>query len=270
MSIKTISPLVENLVGIDIEKYLEKSQAVVVSSALNQGISGWVFDVPSGESIDESVDITDHWIETGSFVNDHAVIKPVRITLNGFVGNLVYRVPQPGSLGYALSNLSSKLTEVDAYVGPLTNQATAKAAAAINKAKYVADQIDAIAKRATNLINYFTGNGQQINPMQLAYMQLHALKESKQIVSVQTWLRYFPQMMIENLNPSQDETSNDITSFSVVLKQVRFTEVKVTTFDADLFPPAQAQQAAEAVSNGPVQGKQDNSSFLYKAFAGGQ
>jgi hypothetical protein len=270
MSFNTISPLVENLTGIDVEKFLEKSQGVVVSSPLNQGISGWVFDIPSGESVDQSCDITDHWIETGSFINDHAVIKPVRITLSGFVGNLVYRSPQPGELGYALSNLSSKLTEVDAYVGPFTDQYTAKAAKTLERASYVANQVDAISKRATNILKYFAGDGQQINPMQLAYLQLSGLHRSKQVVTVQTPWEYFPKMMIESITSSQDETSNDITSFSVMLKEVRFAEVKVTTFDQDLFPPAQAQQSANPVNNGPVQGKQDNSSFLYKAFGSGQ
>jgi hypothetical protein len=270
MSFNTISPLVENLTGIDVEKFLEKSQGVVVSSPLNQGISGWVFDVPSGESVDQSADITDHWIETGSFINDHAVIKPVRITLSGFVGNLVYHAPQPGELGYALSNLSSKLSEVDAYAGPFTDQYTAKAAKALERASYIANQVDAIAKRATNILKYFAGDGQQINAMQLAYLQLSGLHRSKQVVTVQTPWEYFPKMMIESLSSSQDEASNDITSFSIVLKEVRFSEVKTTTFDQDLFPPAQAQQSAGPVSNGPVQGKQDNSSFLYKAFGSGQ
>jgi hypothetical protein len=270
MSFNTISPLVENLTGIDVEKFLEKSQGVVVSSPLNQGISGWVFDVPSGESVDQSADITDHWIETGSFINDHAVIKPVRITLSGFVGNLVYHAPQPGELGYALSNLSSKLSEVDAYAGPFTDQYTAKAAKALERASYIANQVDAIAKRATNILKYFAGDGQQINPMQLAYIQLMSLMRSKQIVTCQTPWEYFPKLMIENVIPSQDESSNDMTSFTVILKEVRFSEVKTTTFDQDLFPPAQAQQAADPVSNGPIQGKQDNSSFLYKAFGAGQ
>jgi hypothetical protein len=271
MSVETIALSDGSTVEtFDMESYLNKSQSVIVTSATAKGISGFVFDIPSGESVDQSADITDHWTESGAFVNDHAVIKPVRITLSGFVGNLVYNAPQPGELGYALSALSDKLSAVNAYLGPFTDQYSGQVAAAVQRAAYIANQAKAIAKRVTNLVNYFAGNGQELNPQQEAYIQLSSLFRSKQIVTCQTPWEFFPSMMIESISSSQDENSTEITSFSIVLKEVRFTEVKTTTFDQDLFPPAQSQQAAEAVSNGPVQGQADNSSFLYKAFGSGQ
>ena len=74
---------------LDMNKYIDEKSAAVVSLPGFNGISGWVFDVPTGEEITLSADVTDHPTENGSFISDHVVVKPVMVTLSGYVGNLV-------------------------------------------------------------------------------------------------------------------------------------------------------------------------------------
>lgn len=247
------------------DTFLDDRCAAVLIKANQQGIAGWVFDIPTGESIDLDMDITDHFVESGSFVTDHAVTKPLIITLTGLIGELVYTVPQPGSFEYAASQLQSALTSVDAYLGPLTNGASQKLAVLAAQAGYVAGQVAAIQKRASNLIKFFSGDDFSDTLQEKAFRDLAALWKSKQIVTVQTPWGFFGNMMIKSITPKQDQSSNDYTDFTITLKEMRFVDIKTTTFDSGAFTSAIDAQAAAKANTGPVQGAvDDNKTRAYR------
>ena len=58
-----------------------------------RGIGGFVFDIPDEAKVTLSADITDHWVEDNTTVNDQIAIKPDMIALSGFVGELPYIFP---------------------------------------------------------------------------------------------------------------------------------------------------------------------------------
>ena len=139
----------------DAKKYFdEKSQAAMFTYGI-RGISGWVFDIPTGESLTSKTDVSKHYMESGAVINDHAINEPDEITLTGLIGELVYRAPQ-GITG-ALQNATSRLGAVNAYLGPFTQGATQKAALIASQAAYIAKQAQAIAKRASNIVDFFGG-----------------------------------------------------------------------------------------------------------------
>ena len=197
----------------------------------------------------------DHYVESGSFINDHAVEKPVMITLTGMIGELVYTAPEAGSLEATLSNLSTKLGLVPAYLGPFTPGMTQKLSVVASAAAYAASQATAIEKRATNLIRYFKGEDSSQSLQEKAFRDLSALWKSKQVVTVQTPWGFFGNMMIKTISPKQDQQSNDYTDFSITLKEVRFVDIKVTTFDSGSYQAAIDAQNAPAANIGPTQGE---------------
>ncbi|MGO8696001.1 MAG: phage baseplate protein [Rectinemataceae bacterium] len=250
---------------VDVASYLDTTSSAIVAPAGQVGISGFVFDIPREESVELVSDITEHYVESGSFINDHVVKKPIRITLSGYIGELVYSAPAPGSVAAGLAALQSALSEVDAYIGPLSPQAEQTLTKIIAAAQYAANQVAAIAKQASNVIKYFNGNFAGSSLQAQAFRKLEALWMGSQIVTVQTPWYFYPQMMIESISARQEEESEDFSDFTVVLKEVRFTDVEIATFDTNLFPPANAIQGAAATANGPTTGATvpDNESFLY-------
>lgn len=58
------------------------------------GIAGFKFHVPETEQVQFENEITDHYIETGSTVQDHVAQRPITITLTGLVGDYFYSVNQ--------------------------------------------------------------------------------------------------------------------------------------------------------------------------------
>jgi hypothetical protein len=65
-------------------------------------------------------------------------------------------------------------------------------------------------------------------------------------------------MAIQHVTPKQDESSNDYTDFSVTLKEMRFADVKITTFDSGSYIDAQKIQAAEKAKTTAQAGSKDS------------
>ncbi len=272
MSMATISPKGQKDLSVP-ETYLDSKSAAVVSAAGQEGISGWVFDISGGESIELESDITDHFTENGSFVQDHIVNKPMRITLSGIIGELKYEAPKKDSTEGALSALTNTLTAVPAYLGPFTPQALQKFTVAFSTAAYLAGQYEAIKKRLSNLKKYFSGEDATETLQQRAFAELKAMRDSKQIVTVQTPWGFYSNMAIVSISVRQDEKTNDYSDISVSLKEMRFASVEVTTFDSGAYVSDIDLQRAKAAETGEVQGTRRNVSAIrlgYENIAGGK
>lgn len=272
MSFSLIKQKEQNDVNLSSEAkdYLdEKSQAILMVSG-RKGISGWVFDIPTGETLTSKTSISKHYTENGSVISDHAINEPDEITLTGFVGELVYRKPQ--GIEGALSEAASRLSTVNAYLGPFTQGYTQKAAQVALQAAYVANQAKAIAKRASNIIDFFKGDEATLTKQQQAYFEITALQKTHQRVYVLTPWNFHRRFLISQVVARQDESSNDFTDFSVTLQEMRFTDVETTTFDEGNYKSAIAAQNAEKEELGKVAGKDGkkfNTTALALADAGG-
>jgi uncharacterized Fe-S center protein len=69
------------------------TQQAIVKPEDFKGIAGFVFDVITLDSIELSSDITDHYIEDNTAINDHIALKPEIIRVEGLVGELKYEIP---------------------------------------------------------------------------------------------------------------------------------------------------------------------------------
>lgn len=254
---------------IDHEKYNTTRNEAIIRVSNAPGISGWVFDVPRGETITLTSEATDHYTEDGSFLSDHIVLKPIQITLSGFVGNLVYRVPQKGSVEYAADQAASKLLAVNSFLGPLTQGATQKAAAIVSQASYLANQVNALKKKGSNVVDFFKNglNGnKEPDPQTVAYHDLKALWKSKQIVSLQTYWEFFPTMSIVNITAQHDDLTDDYTDISVTLKELRLVNVETVPISEDLLPAPDTLQGESTTDKGKISGTgKDSKSLLYSA-----
>jgi len=269
MSATTI-PAVAPSPQIDPNSYLNERSVALRMKWGQKGISGWVFDIPTGEDIELSSDSSDHYVESGSFISDHVVKKPVRITLTGLIGELVYTAPDPSSFEGIMSSLSSGLTNIPAYLGPLTPGMTQKLAVVASGASYAAGQSEAILKRATNLVAFFKDNSDSLNRQKKAFYDIYALWKSNQIVTVQTPWMFFDNMIIESISSKQDQSSNDYTDFSISLKEMRFVDIKTATFDSVSYRAAIDAQLAREANIGRTQGVDTHGNVMYDTFTPGQ
>lgn len=251
----------------DIAETLNLQNYAFVEPENAKGIGGFVFDVNDREEVELSSDITDHYTESNSYINDHVTIKPMRLRLSGFIGELVFKAPDQKYK--TLRNISNKLTTVDAYLGQYTAGLSSKIAGAVSQTERALDAINNAVGQAQNFANFLVGEeGVFLSKQKNAFYNFKSLKDSRQLVSVVLPWGFFQSMMIESIRFSQSGDTQFWSEISVTLKEMRFAQVQTTNFDENLFPPRSDMQSAGEQDAGVTQGQDtgEDVSALYSAF----
>jgi len=242
------------------ESFLDSSVQTLVKPKSAKGISGFVFDIPENEDINLSSDITEHFTEDNSFINDHKINKPITVTLSGFVGELVYRGPEKTEED--IQEINNRLEVVDAYLGDFTPGFIQDAQRVVSATETAASSINQILDRTQNVVDFFQGEKPEETEQQKAFNNLFSLWRSSELVTVQTPWRYFDNMMITNIGFSQGQESDQISNVIVSLKEIRFADVETIDFDNYTNIPRVDIQKVEEEDIGKVQGREE--SFLFQ------
>lgn len=265
MSISSLSTSVNSGIS-NARGYLDNQANTILRPKSAQGISGFLFDVQDTESITLSADITDHYTESGSFINDHRVIKPIIINLSGFIGELVYE-GESGIAG-ALQSLNNRLEVVDAYLGDKTPGAVQEAQRAVQQAQQAVSTINQTIDKVQNVVGLFEGISDAPTAQEKAFSELEALFKSGEFVTVQTPWKYYENMTIQSVTFTQNGETKEITDISVTLKELRVSETKTVDFDENEFTAREQVQSAPEEDQGLARGNDVDQSFLFAAFGG--
>lgn len=263
--------------GPDLNSYLENLTPAVVQPFGSEGISGWVFDVDTNQQVESSADITEHYTEASTFINDHIVRRPETVTLSGYVGELVFvldslrgrddRLPKRyffrnRSLPEILSELNNKLEAAPGYLFGSDPQMFQRAQVWLGKAEESISTIKRGIGKVKNVVGAIRGRlGLQSLPpisgldpvkmerQQRLYSEIRALWESSSVVSVATPWRFFPTMAIQSISISQAEHTRSWSEVQVTLKEIRITGVlgiSSRDFATEIqLPRVEMQQAPE-------------------------
>lgn len=234
----------------------------VVSPVLNLGVAGFEFDIFEEHKSEKQAEITDHFVEDNSTIQDHIAIKPEKITLRGFVGELVEQRADPKS---EITEIAEKLTVINSYIPVVTGAA-----------RQLRNQIQEGNLTTVNGVEDAVGTGvdlfqayKELNPPNTkqakAFNFFKALFEAKQLVAVDTPFGFFSDMAIENMVSIQGNNAY-IMDFAITLKKFRTADVQLVDFDTKKRQGRAANQVAEEKDQGTAKGKQEDSSLLFKGF----
>lgn len=244
------------------------------------------FQTVTDDSVNFQSQITDNWVENNTAIHDHIAISPITITMQGFIGELVYTSEQ-AELDYerelaqanannskgatllqfgdylTLTDLGGKLTAISAYFPEVSN--------ATQMAQNAWNRHEASARKAERIFNIlFNQNTQTLGSKMSAYSGLSSnLKESKlkEVCEVlkNYWLNRLPlvadtpfgdfeNMYITSVTLHQGN-ENFIGQISVTLKQLRFTQTLTTEADKEVLSKYNAYARAQEQNNGKAQGE---------------
>lgn len=237
----------------------------VVKPKTAKGIGGFVFDYEGDTSLQIQADITDHYAENNTAVQDHIAIHPIKLTLKGFVGELVLQKPT-GLLG-ALEQIQNRLTTVPAYLGKYTPGAVATVQKVLTTATNTVNTIDQSLARVKNIVGLFDNSVLGRTNQAKAYNKLQSLMVTKQLMLVETPYGTFNNMAIESLVMTQDESTKYWSDIAVTLKRINLVAVQTSTID--FRSGRNVQQSQAPVDKGSTKGTPENVSIAYKVFGGG-
>lgn len=190
-----------------------------------------VFHYEGEQTVNCQSDITDHYIEDNTAIQDNITLKPELITTHGFIGD-VNNVP-PNKILSLAQQAAYALLSVEAYVPQLTatailayNEATFLAETALNAANAAVAGLNSIA--GNNGESVIDGNSLSLaanqSPQQTYFQQFYAYWRTRTLFTVQTPWAVFQNCAIQSLRAIQDETTRTITDFEVTFKLLRFAE----------------------------------------------
>jgi hypothetical protein len=175
-------------------------------------------------------DITDHYVENNTSIQDQIALKPEILTTKGYIGELNNVLP---SILQPLQTIANTLITIDAY----TPQLSATALIAYNQAILLYENAASIAQSAVSAWSSLLGSsGNEIgansgvftsgssiiqNKQQVMFQQFYGYWNSRTLFNVQTPWAIFTNMAIKSLRAIQDAETRMITDFEVTFKKIR-------------------------------------------------
>lgn len=189
-----------------------------------------VFHYEGEQTSTFSSDVTDHFIENNTVIQDQVALKPIIITTNGFIGEL-NDVP-PAALAI-LQQAATSLTTISAYTPGLSSTALL----AYNEAFFLYQTASNLITQAVGAFSSITGGGGGQNVIngsgqttfmktqtiqQNYYQQFYGYWANRTLFTVQTPWAIFQDMIIMNFRAVQDAETNVISDYEITFKQLRF------------------------------------------------
>lgn len=236
-----------------------------------------LFNYEAEQSVSLSSDVTDHYIEDNTAIQDQVALKPETITTSGFIGEL--NDVAPAAL-IPLQTVAEKLVAIGAYAPQISETA----ALAYAKAFQLYQVGSSLANSAVSSWSSLTGGGAQtvINgattqqditnqtnksqtKQQIYFQQFYGYWKNRTLFTVQTPWAVFQDMIIQSLRAVQDAETRMITDFEITFKLMRFASTQ-SVANIGLYNSNDAQgrlvsQGSEEVDLGTSSVETSNVSF---------
>lgn len=228
----------------------------------------YVFDTRGEESASLESDITDNWVEDNTTMQDHIGLKPMTITLRGYVGELTNKVdPDLQQIEEKYRNLSPKLPNLSiSALNPFLPQLTTQAQYIVNRAEEVYGiykkanrTIDRLEDRMAGVVEPDVSNQQKV------WGRFYDIWKKRSLVTVYTPFGAYNSMAILSLNARQEEDSAYISEFSVTFKEIRIAKKISTYSDPEKEKSAKAAMTMAKQQDKGVKKPSDNTSWFKHA-----
>lgn len=201
-----------------------------------------LFNYEGEQVVSLESDITDHFVEDNTAIQDQISLKPETVTTSGYIGELNDVTPP---LLEALKFVSEKLTTIGAYQPTLS----ATALIAYNQAALLYSVAANALNSAVSAWKSVVG-GESQNKQQLAFSQFYGYWQNRTLFTVQTPWAIFKDMAIKSLRAIQDDETRMITDFEVTFKKIRFANTITTINRTTSFQGRSFFQSGDTVNLG--------------------
>lgn len=198
------------------------------------------FNYQGEDKIMLTSDITDHYIEDNTAIQDQISLRPLKITVHGFIGELNDVVPE---LLKPVKFAADKLALLGAYTPELTEAALI----AYNTAYSLYQTTLNLANNAVQTWNTLSGGAPIQNKQQAAFRKFYGYYNERRLFTVQTPWALFKDMAIESLNAIQGPEDKTISNFEIVFKKIKFAST--TTIVSSNQPVGQSKSSRFDAAN---------------------
>lgn len=202
------------------------------------------FGIAGGCTINAPSDITTHYVEDNSAIQDHWALSPVTYTLNGFIGEIIYR-PAEQWTNWLQDNVRDYLSPLE-VISPTVSSYVQSAMNVTHQLEATYQKYSNYAESIMRTVNNWTNPSIKASNQYQVYQQLKNLRQNRVLVDIYTPYDTLKSMAITNISMSQDDKSMYKSSITVTLQEYR--DVKTLTrkaTDKEVASLVKAQQAQE-------------------------
>lgn len=181
----------------------------------------YLFDTRGEEEVSLESDITDNWVEDNKTMQDHIGLKPMTITLSGYVGELTNKLPE--IFPEELSRVPDQLSGISAFMPELTTQ-TQYILNRTQEVYGIYEKANRTVKTGYNRLEALKDGVEvpkEVPNQQKVFAQFYDLWQQRGLYTVYTPFGVYNNMAIQALRARQEEDSSYISEFSVTFKQIR-------------------------------------------------
>lgn len=201
-------------------------------------LPSFLFDIEGDQEISSVSEITDHWVENNTAIQDHWALRPLSYTVSGFIGELTTTVP--GALK-VIREIADRLETVGAYLPQVSVTAEIAYATAFQLYQVGANAAKSAVNAWGTINNSLSGangdtlisgggisEGKNQNAQQIAFQKLYGYQAERRLFRVQTPWAVLTDMAIESIKAVQDKNTREMTGFTVTFKMIRtaYTETR--------------------------------------------
>jgi len=206
-----------------IEDYLNRKFEKTPTKRI--GIGGFSALVRIEERTSKTSDSPMTPVEDGSFVNDHIILNPVRLSIQGDVSDIFV---EPSPILAELKRTQSTVGKITQYAPPKTQSQVQQANALANDIADVVRAADALIGAGESVVNFF-GNKDNSSKgnRELFIDAMDSLFYGKQLFPIETEYRLYENMVMTSFEVRHNN-STESTQFSIEAIEFRFATTVFT------------------------------------------
>ncbi len=222
------------------------------------GIGGFTAFVRVRERSEYRANLPTSVVEDGSFLNDHILLQPVRLRIEGNVSDVHVRRSQ---LQERYQRALSETGNITQFAPDRTQAQVSKAAALVNDATDAVRRANSYLEAGVQAINYFGNQDTSAKPIREQFIdEMEAIYFGRQLIAIDMFepFRQFTGMVITSLVIDGDNETDSV-DFTIEAQQIRLAELQYTAIRAAAGTGGQTERASD---KGAQEGEPVPRSFL--------
>jgi hypothetical protein len=189
------------------------------------GIAGFTLYSAVQESLSFASQSPSVLLEDGTRVEDHIINEPKQITIQGVIGD---RFIEPKTFDGFVSEITGGVGFIAGLLPPKTAASLQKINAIADDINDAIDQADRIIETGKQISSVFGfGSGAFESIKQQFLNTIIRIRDSKQLITIETSLGVYRDMAISSFEPSKDNESGELV-FTLTATQLRFRKIELT------------------------------------------
>lgn len=224
------------------------------------GIGGFTTAARIRNRMTKSRDVPSTYLEDGSFVNDHIIRNPSKISIEGEISN-IFQLPSPAI--QALIDAQANIGVISQYAPERTQQQIQKVNSLAVDVLNTIDRVDAVISDTQRFAQYlgFTGDEGKTNIERFIDF-MDSVHNSDVLISIDAPFRTYENMSVTLWEHEQNEESESLL-FTIEAQEIRFAQTIFSEINAAKNPARNTNGQTQGVSDKGVQeGKEQTESFL--------